>query len=79
MVVLGLVGMHQMTFGHDTTLGPTAASAVHGEHVDHIVPIGMLPMTTSTANTPLQDYPAPVRVMPARIAQPPDGVRIQSS
>ena len=34
VVVLGIVGMHQMAFGHDMAVGPTAASA-QGEHAGH--------------------------------------------
>ena len=49
VVVLGIVGMHQMAFGHDLAVGPTAASAAHGEHVEHTGPSEIGPMAAGHA------------------------------
>lgn len=35
VVVLGIVGMHQMAFGHDMAVGPTAISTQGGHAGDH--------------------------------------------
>ncbi|WP_204910604.1 DUF6153 family protein [Microlunatus spumicola] len=48
VVVLGIVGMHQMAFGHDMALSPATSSA-QGDHAGHSGTGEMLPMAAAHA------------------------------
>ena len=48
VVVLGIVGMHQMALGHDMASGPTA-SPTQGAHLEHSGPGEIAPMAAEHA------------------------------